>query len=184
MIHTYGGIDPGKSGCLATIEVSDLMESAAVTFYDTPTAETVKAGKTKLGNDRHVNVYLPHEMAAILRKLNKGGLTKVVIEEALVMPGGAGRTPMPASKAKEVGLGMGIWVGILAMGGIPFERVHPATWKAKLMAGQPKTKEAAAPFVTSLYPMAAAHFRGPKGGLLIDRADALLLAHYARITSR
>jgi hypothetical protein len=174
MSTLYGGIDPGKDGCLATIDKDD----GSVMFFDTPTAETVKAGKTKLGNERHKRIYLAHEMAHQLRHL-KQRLISVTIEEALAMPGKAGR-PMPAQSALETGLGFGIWLGILVALEIPFRRVHPATWKAALLAGQPKIKEAVVPFVCNLYPQAAPYLRGPKGGLLVDRADATLIAHWGK----
>ena len=175
MSTLHGGIDPGKQGCLAVIGAG-----GAVEFHDTPTAETIKSGKTKLGNERHKTIYLPHEMAALLRALKAKGLQSVVIEEGLAMPGFRnGRSvPMPPSHALETGIGFGLWMGILAALEIPFQRVHPRTWKAQLLEGQPKTKEAVVPFASALYPQATAHLRGPKGGLLVDRADALLLCHW------
>ena len=179
MSTLHGGIDPGKQGCLAIIGAD-----GAVEFHDTPTAETIKSGKTKLGNERHKTIYLPHEMAAILRALKARGLQGVVIEEALALPafgkGGARSVAMPASAALEAGLGFGLWMGILVALEIPFQRVHPRTWKAQLLEGQPKTKEAVVPFASALYPRATPFLRGPKGGLRVDRADALLLGHWGK----
>ena len=172
--QSFGGIDPGKDGALAVIR-PDL----SVQFFDVPTVEVEMSTKTKAGNKKKKRVYLPAEMALILRNARLASLT---LERATAQPRRIGPRiiPMGAQYAFAAGEGFGIWQGLLAALEIPYDIVAAVTWKARLLAGQPKTKEAAVPAICQLYPAAAAHLRGPRGALLVDRADALFLAHYGR----
>lgn len=175
----FGGIDPGKDGCLAVIR-----PGGAVEFFDVPMAEVEMSTKTKSGNKKRKRVYLLHEMVAMLRAADLGLVT---IERVQAMPTnipGFGVRKQGTVSAFSSGEGFGIWQGILAALEIPYQVVAAATWKAQLLAGQPKTKEAVVPAICRLYPAAAPHLRGPKGGLHVDRADALFLAHFGRTGRR
>ena len=66
MSTLHGGIDPGKQGCLAIIGAD-----GAVEFHDTPTAETIKSGKTKLGNERLAHI--PMNLVLALANLPRDG---------------------------------------------------------------------------------------------------------------
>lgn len=136
--------------------------------------------KTKAGNKKSKRVYLLHEMVEMVRAANLGLVT---IERAQAMPSfkGGKMIPQGAVSAFASGEGFGIWQGILAALAVPYQIVSAQTWKAQLLAGQPKTKEAVVPAICRIYPAAAAHLRGPKGGLYVDRADALFLAHFGRL---
>jgi hypothetical protein len=174
---SFGGIDPGKDGGLAVIR-----PDGSVEFFDVPMAEVEMTKKTKAGNKRHKRVYLPGAMAHMLREAK---LDLVTMEKTQAMPSlgrsGARDVSMGAVSAFASGEGYGLWQGILATIPIPYQLVHAATWKAALMAGEPKTKEATVPFAARLYPGASKDLYGSRGGLLVDRADALLIAHYGRI---
>jgi hypothetical protein len=170
----HGGIDPGKDGCLAVIG-----ENGNVEFHDVPTIQITMAKKSKRGNERHRRVY---DFAAVVAMVREAKLDFVTIEKVQPMPSvGPRRVQMGAVSAFSSGEGYGMWLMCLAALGIPHQIVHASHWKAVLMHGEPKTKEATIPFAQRLYPAAAPQLRGPKGAMLIDRADALLIAHYGRV---
>lgn len=175
---SYGGIDPGKDGGLAVIRSDGTVE-----FHAVPTARVEMTTKTKSGKKKQKRVYLPVEMLALVRGLK---IAHITIEKVQPMP--AVRRPgAPAQgtvSAFSSGEGWGMWQMLLAAVGVPFQVVHASHWKAVLMRDQPKTKEAVIPFAQALYPAAARDLRGPKGALLIDRAEALLLAHFGRVGLR
>lgn len=172
---SFGGIDPGKDGGLAVIYPDGRVE-----FFDVPTAEVeMAAARTKSGKKKRKRVYLPAEM---LRMVRDARIDHVTIEKVQPMP--AIRRPgMPAQgtvSSFASGEGWGMWQMLLAALEIPHQVVHAAHWKAVLLRDQPKTKEAVIPFASRLYPGAAGDLRGPRGALLVDRADALLLAHFGK----
>jgi hypothetical protein len=64
---------------------------------------------------------------------------------------------------------------------LPHELVPPPVWKRKLgLIGKPK--EASHALACRLYPRNSKLLCGPRGGLLIDRAEALLIAHWYSLT--
>ena len=73
-----------------------------------------------------------------------------------------------------VGVGFGVWLGLLGALEIPYTRVQPAVWKRKL-ALQNSDKETARLLAQQLFP--AADLRLKKHH---DRAEALLLALYGQ----
>lgn len=174
---SFGGIDPGKDGVLAIIRPDGRVE-----FHDVPTLTVQMATKSKAGKVRQRRVYDIPAMVALLRAAR---LDFVTIEKVVPMPSvGPFRAKMGTVSAFSSGEGYGIWQALLAALEIPHQIVHASTWKARLMAGEPKTKEATIPFVCRLYPAVASELRGPKGALLIDRADGLLIAHYGKTELR
>src|SRR5437868_5437346 len=99
------GIDPGLSGAVARI---DQTASAWATVNDTPTM-TVKSGpKLK-------RAYSIPEMVDLLQ----GNVGFVVIESVHAMPG------QGVVSMFSMGYGLGLWVGIVAALGIPYEMVTP-----------------------------------------------------------
>ena len=75
-----------------------------------------------------------------------------------------------------------MWLGILAALEIPHQQVHPATWKAVVMAGCTKDKDASRVKAMQLYPKTAKDLTRKKDH---GRADALLMAVWAqRVSSR
>ena len=85
--------------------------------------------------------------------------------------------PFPVQGAVAAGAmmrGVGLWEGILAAYGIRVEKVSPQRWKRMMLDGRPKGKHAAILRAREVFPRA--DLPDGKDG----RADALLLAEYAR----
>jgi len=92
----------------------------------------------------------------------------VVIEESQSMPGQGVRSYF------TIGLGFGVWLGILSALGLAYTRVRPAVWKRHL--GLTSDKGQARLRAQQLFAQADLRLRKHHG-----RAEALLLAHYGRI---
>jgi crossover junction endodeoxyribonuclease RuvC len=156
------GIDPGLSGALVVLDESVLE------FYDTPTLQ-VKSGKSM---KRVINI---HEAASLLFAVWP---ELVIIEKVNAMPPGEGQR-MGATSAFNFGMGYGIWLGILAAFEFPYKQVTPQAWKKLLMEGMSKEKDASRVRAMELYPQVASYLKLAKHH---GRADALLLAHYGKVT--
>lgn len=180
----YVGIDPGITGAVAVISDTLLSGDKAIEFYDTPTLQ-IKSGKTIK------NVIDIAAAVGILRKFGPTtiGNVCVIIEKVQAMPGkssaalaaaGESRQSMGATSAFNFGMGYGIWLGIIGALNIPYEQVHPATWKGKMMAGMTKDKDASRSRALQLFPQAAESLKLKKHH---GRADALLIAEWGRRTN-
>jgi len=99
----YLGIDPGKSGGVALVGEDGLVEMFAVT--------------PMIGKDYDVR-----EMANILWRQDAGN-TLVVLEKVHSMPG------QGVASMFTFGEGYGLWQGMLAAIGLPFEKVSPRRWQ-------------------------------------------------------
>lgn len=169
MIHI--GIDPGISGAVCELNPA----SRTARFFDTPTVQ-IKSGKTMK------NMLDIPACVTILRKLSALGDVKVTIEKVNPMPSfgnGGERRGMGVTSAFSFGKGYGIWLGILSALAIPFEEVHPLTWKKTMMADMGKEKDASRVKAMQLYPATATGLTLKKHH---GRADALLLAEFGRRT--
>ena len=82
----------------------------------------------------------------------------------------------------KLGISYGAWRREIASRGIVPHCVDPARWKAIMLGGLPKGKQTSVDHASRLFPSFAHLFRGPKGGLLDDRAEAVLLAELGRRT--
>lgn len=96
-----------------------------------------------------------------------------VVEQQQAMPGDAGH----ASSMAKLMINFGGWLGVLSALQIPIRTVLPRRWKAAYLPAR-APKSASVTIASRLYPKAA--LRGPRGGALDGRADALLLADFAR----
>ena len=146
------GIDPGLSGALSLIG-----DYGQPVFYDTPTLKLEK-GRT-------------YDVAAMRAMLADMRPTMTIIEKQQSMPG------QGVASTFKIGLGYGIWLGLLAALELPHEIVHPRTWKAAMMRDMPKEKQASIVKACQLFPMAAGDLRRKKDD---GRADALLIAAYGQ----
>jgi hypothetical protein len=154
----YVGIDPGLDGALAII-FPDMQ-----VVCDTPTVNVVGKNGTK-------REYLTAEMAKILSSFREAEV-RAVVELVHAMPGQGVRSMF------SMGYGVGLWEGLLAGSGIPYERVTPQRWKKALMDGMGKEKDASRFKAQQLFPKAELHLKKHHG-----RAEALLLAEWLRRTS-
>jgi crossover junction endodeoxyribonuclease RuvC len=134
-----------------------------VAVHDTPTLTLA----TSRGQRQEYD--LPG-MAALLAPYAGNG-AHVVLEESQAMPGQGVRSMF------TIGVGFGLWLGILATLQLPYTRIRPAVWKRALgLLGAQKGpgKEAARLRAQQLFPSADLRRKRDHG-----RAEALLLAWYA-----
>ena len=149
------GVDPGLSGALAVLTPDGTLQA----LYDVPTLTL----RTSRGRRQEYDV---PGLVGLLAPYT-GTQTHVVIEEAQAMPGQGTRSMF------QTGLGMGIWLGVLAALQLPYRRVRPQIWKKAFGLG--KDKEASRLKAMQLYPGADLRRKKDHG-----RAEALLLAFYGQ----
>lgn len=165
----YVGIDPGNSGAIAAI-IEQAGERMRLEFYDTPIV-TTKVGK-KFKNEMD-----PAACALMLRALQAIDFdVHVIVEKVQAMPGDRERS-MGATSAFTFGKGFGMWIGLCVGLQLPYELVHPMTWKKMLMAGMSKEKDASRVKAMQMFPESAKYLQRKKDH---GRADALLLAEFGR----
>jgi crossover junction endodeoxyribonuclease RuvC len=155
----YIGIDPGLSGALAVLAPDGTLDA----LWDTPTL-TLRSSR---------GIRQEYDMPGLVALLAPygGSQTQVMIEESQPMPGQGVRSMFTC------GLGMGVWLGVLAALEIPHTRIRPHVWKKALGLG--KDKEQARLRAMQLYPHADLRLKKHHG-----RAEALLLARYSQQFSR
>lgn len=150
------GVDPGLTGAVAVLDTTGVVQALS----DTPTL----ALKVPRGT-RHA--YDVPGLVELLRPY-AGLHSHVLLEEAQPMPGQGTRSMF------TIGLGYGLWLGILASLHLPYTTVRPHVWKRALHLG--KDKEASRLRAMQLYPGADLRRKKDHG-----RSEALLLAHYGRV---
>lgn len=155
----YIGIDPGLDGAVARIEPDN---PSCTMVWDTPTL-TVKSAR---GNRRE---YALRRMAEQLAPIRENAVA--YIENVHAMPGQGVRSMF------TMGYGVGAWEGILAALGIIYTRVTPQRWKAAMLDGMGKDKDAGRMRAMQLFPDRAVLFERKKDD---GRADAILIAEYGR----
>jgi len=169
--QSWVGIDPGMDGYLVVLTVED-----EVTFFAVP---TLKTGK---GNRR------AYDVPALFRGLSEHvpGAKFTLLEKQQAMKG------QGVTSCFTTGFGYGLWrMGLVALSA-PYEEVRPGLWKKAMgitvqggkNANERKkiAKARAIEKAQQLYPRAELvppRCRVPSH----DRAEALLLAHYARAKS-
>ena len=161
----YVGIDPGLNGAIAAVSSSGKF----IAVDSTPTV-VVKKGKHSRTK------YLPTAMAEILRDLKERYPDLTVALEFVRARPGQGVTSM-----FSMGIGVGLWCGILAGLEIPMTEVTPQSWK-KAIIGVKTGDDKNASIVTAcrIFPKASAHLTRVKDD---GRAEALLIAEYLRRVS-
>ena len=159
MSRLYIGIDPGLDG--AAVAVTDFGEILAV--LDTP---TLAVGKGKRVHDEQAMANW-----LIAWGCDLDGPARVAIEAVHAMP------KQGVASTFTFGMGYGLWRGLLVGLGLSYDLVTPQKWKAAMMHGQPKEKDASRVVALRLWPQSADCFRLKKHA---GRADAALLAEYRR----
>lgn len=162
----FVGIDPGFTGALATLNYM----GEHIEVYDLPTTGDGKAREFDLDG----------LMELIRNRVVALPKPSVVLEWPTTRPGEG------AERSERFGRGKGYLHALLHFLRLDYSLVAPNTWKSRL--GLPgKTVDGAldqcAAAVDRYYPKAANMIRGPRGGLLSGRIDAIMLAHYARLGS-
>jgi hypothetical protein len=174
------GIDPGLEGAVGVVAG----DGQPLGVYDTPVVVVTKGDSRR----REPDVVA---MAELVRKLVDGGdVRRVVLEKVQPMP----TIPRPGlagaqdARGQEegwgavanfaLGHGYGLWRGILVALRVPgLELVPPQTWRARMLGGLPKGKEAGRLRAMELWPAMADQLKLKKWH---GRADGLLLAEYGR----
>ncbi len=154
-IMRYIGIDPGLSGAVAVLSGPLGLE---FTIFDTPVATVGKKREP-----------VPRQMVEILRPYVENSAASLELVHAMPKQG--------VASAFNFGRGLGLWIGILAALGIPYDLVSPQRWKAVMMDGMGKEKDAARVRAMQLFPSASDHLALKK---YHGRAEALLIAEYRR----
>jgi len=160
--HYYAGIDPGFSGAIAWMNAT----GSTVNVEDMPTTEDT--GKTEL--------HLPPLWGQFTR-LRLLPDCAVGIEWPNTRPGDG------AERCQRFGQQMGTLQAFAFAKGLGYFLIAPNLWKGRLgldgktVAG---ANERAAEEFECLYPGHEALIRGPRGGLLDGRMDALLICHFLR----
>lgn len=152
----YLGIDPGLDGAMAAI-----YEDGSTITSDTPSA--------KDGKKRRYQIAVMVQEIRNLQVILDMSRIRACIERVHSMP------KQGVASSFTFGEGFGLWQGILAGLGIPFDLVTPQAWKKALMDGQAKEKDASRIVAQRLFPSAELHLKKHHG-----RADALLIAEYRR----
>lgn len=153
----YLGIDCGKQGALGVI-----LPDGSVEAHDTPTTKPPGA------------LYLPVEMAALLRPY--AGRTDVLaVIEQVNAPRANGKVIGNVTGALQMGVGFGLWQGLLTALEIPHEVVSAAVWKRKFSLTS--DKELSRVRCQALFPQAMPLLKRKMDS---DRAEALLMAEYGR----
>lgn len=170
------GIDCGKGGAICVRHTYEAGEEFI--FFDTPVVKGKAKGEKTQYDERAMARILydvKHESDDII----------VVLEKQQPMPllshqrGGNEDAKMFASMSSvfTTGYGYGLWKGLLVALSIPVEIVAPVTWKKKMLADQPKSKEASRLRALQLFPQCADSLKFKKNEA---RAEALLMTEFFR----
>jgi hypothetical protein len=160
------GIDNGLDGAVVVLD----NKMRVISWTDTPVIDLGKKSKRK-------RIFGISAMASIIHDVQWLHNTKRIrafIEFAQAMP------KQGVSSTFKTGLGFGLWQGICAGLGLPFEVIHPRTWTKEMLrdmpAGEPKARSMAK--CQQLFPDIP--LVKPRGRVLsLDgRADAALIAAY------
>jgi uncharacterized protein YabN with tetrapyrrole methylase and pyrophosphatase domain len=170
----YIGIDPGLSGAIAVIK------KKKVRIYDTPITRVIVPSR---GKHKSVRDY---DLPGCVKLLQK-----IATRKDLIMLEGVTARPITGCVANfSLGRSKGMWEGLITALGLKYKTVHPTTWsnevldKVKFSKDKEKRKEQKKKKKTrdikkaiKLYPNAKKYIDLKKHA---DRADALLIAEYAR----
>lgn len=144
------GIDPGHTGAIAVLDP----DGNLLDVHDTPLT-----GKE-------------YDTAGMLTLIRSVSPVKAALERQQTFPGQGGVSNF------TTGHGYGLWMGLLAASGIPFDLVRAQDWKKALGIPAGSDKSASVAAAQRLFP--GGDFTGPRGGMKDGRADAVLLAEWRR----
>ena len=155
MDKIWMGIDPGLGGGVGFIN------NGKTNSFHTPT----------LKNSKGKNQFNTPAMVDIITGSGTYNLENIfcIIEAVHSMPG------QGCVSVFSFGYGYGLWVGIVAALGIPYQLVAPQTWKKSLLQDTLKDKTASIVLAQQLFPDFHAKFKKDEA-----LAEALLLAEYGR----
>lgn len=172
------GIDPGLSGAIGYLSNEmKMVVDMPVLKIEGKRTKSRKTGKVTVKKKNIYDITRIKELLAEYKKtaLDMNDKIEVWIEKSQPMPDQGGVSNF------NYGFGFGVLQAVTTCCEIPFQLIHPVTWKKKIMFGQGKEKDASVYKAQQLFP--ELQFRGPRGGLLDGRAEAMLIAEYGRLYS-
>lgn len=148
------GFDPGLKGAIGILDGKDVF------VIDMPLTQATRGRGEEI------------DLAALECELDimLGEVDHAFIETVGAMPKQGG------SSMFKFGYCAGSVRGLLVARKIPITMVEPSVWKPAL--GLSRSKDTSVARASQLYPAHAAMFRGPKGGVMDGRAEAVLIARY------
>ena len=165
------GIDPGSHGALALYD----SETGELVIEDMPAAVVAKAGRK--GGQRQLDIVALQGTLAVWTLCE--GADLALIEQVSARPDDGG------ASAFAFGRAYGQLEASLVSSRIRIERVSPVKWKHAMKCpgkSQGTAKEygaAIAQRADEIFPKYRDLWRGPRGGIRHDRAEAALIAKYA-----
>lgn len=157
---TFIGIDPGLDGGFAFISGS---------FVEVAPTPVTPSGRRQ---------YIEQGMRILIEAANGADVPSVGTAAAIEE-----QRPMPRQGVRSmfsIGLGYGLWRGLLAGAGIPYDIVTPQRWRRDLGLATGADKGASVALASRLFPQLAEQFTGPRGGMRDGLAEAVLLAEWRR----
>lgn len=118
------GIDPGKDGAIVAMDEQGIIKSVALTKE----LFTIPIGK---GSRREYDAVAMGNYLTELHALQ--GVRLVCIEKQQAMPSQGGTSMF------SLGMGYGLWLGIIGTLTIPCSVVHPKTWQKAVLRDVPGT---------------------------------------------
>lgn len=165
----FVGIDCGRLGAVGALS----LEGAIVRVRDMP-----------LTDDDELDFDMMGDIFDELLTLDS--CLDVTIEKVQPMPHRENGVPVGHGMiaAFKLGASYGSWMREVASKGIRPNLYPPATWKAQILGGLPKGKQAAVDQAVRIFRCSPDLFKTKRGRLLDGRAESLLLAELGRRTWR
>lgn len=160
MSNIFVGIDPGITGAVAWLEEIK-RGSKTILICDIVFIPTKAITKTKREID----------YSTLFGVLKDCPPTFLMLEKASAMP------KQGVVSMFRYGQAYGAIIMAIEALGIPYEVVHPRTWKAAMLSGMPKGKESSVIRAKGLFPNSTEFLKLKKDH---NKAEALLLAEYGR----
>lgn len=160
----YAGIDPGFSGGIGVMNA----DASFVQVWDMPVVSS--------GTERTREIDLDG-LDRIVRTVSALPDCAVGIEWPTTRPGEG------AERSERFGRQKGLLEAFLYCRGLDYFKIAPNLWKGRLgLPGKtdPEARRLADRLFSGYYPGHRSLVRGPRGGLLDGRCDALLVAHFLR----
>ena len=163
----YVGIDPGKSGAVATLGGGYAGKERWVKMFWTP---TIKVGNSKPQFDTA-------GMFKILQTIAyEGGSIIVTLEKQQAMPG------QGVSSTFQTGYGFGLWEGLIVGLGLSYTVVHPRTWKREMLKDIPGEDQKGRSIIAAQRLFPKIDLKRTPRCKKVDHnaAEAILIAEYGR----
>ena len=151
--RAYFGIDPGARGSICLL----VPETKQIVFYST--------------------IAKPIDVMYLLKQAQlECNVVVAMIEDVHAIQGTSAKSNF------SFGFNTGLVTGMIQGAGLSLDKVTPKKWQ-KFIGVRTKgklIKKEVADICERLYPQA--EIKGPRGGLMDGRSDALMIAHYAALT--